>query len=81
MRWGGKILGKPDMWENTLKYSLHKVSCVCGITKANYGSLQFEILYLLIRVFLVPSEVIKCFVSKHTKSEKLHNNLSVIKNY
>jgi len=37
--------------------------------------------YLFLRDFQIPSDVIKCSTAKHTKSEKLRNDLSVITNF
>jgi hypothetical protein len=52
----------------------------CRITEANYGSLHFTVHYHFFHDFQIPSDVIKCVTAKLTNSEKLRNDISVIRN-
>jgi hypothetical protein len=52
----------------------------CRLTKARIQTHIHNIEYLFLHIWLIPSNLVKCFTAKLTKIEKLCSDLSAITN-
>ena len=73
---------EPDRLQVTIYCSIENMQFACWITKARIHTPALIIFntYCFIINYWIPSDLIKCFTGTLSKTEKLHNNVSVIMN-